>query len=214
MIPTAGAVSSRAARAVSALLIGLVFVACSPASPSSVAPSTPALPTAAPTVAPTVAATAAATASPSTATATGSAQPDPAAGLEIAAPYTLTALDRALETTFRDQFTKGAGAFGSLIDVGGRTANKDGRVAGYVIVLGFPAGILTESTFDLLLTGLGSSSTTPFTETMISGVPVAVGTAATANMGIFRADDTIVMTLSPAAAEVPEIAKALIDANP
>jgi hypothetical protein len=211
MTPATPAFASRAPRATRALaviLFGLVLAACSPA--ASVAPSA----TAEPTAAPTVAATAASTPSASTAAAaSASAAPDPSTGLKIDAPYALTALDPALEALFREQFTKGAGTFGSLIGVGGKTVTQDGKLAGYVFVIGFPAGMLSEVAYKAMVTGMQSSMDTTFTTQTISGVDVSVGSSAAANMAVFQNGDHVVLALTPTPAELPKVAKALIDAN-
>ena len=211
MTPTTSAFGSRVPRGLAVSLLGLALAACSPA--ASVAPSATAVPTAAPTVAPTVAATAAPTPSPSVAVASASAAPDPAIGLKIAAPFALTELDPALEAVFRDQFTKGAGAFGSLIGLGGRTITQDGKLVGYVFVIGFPTGMLSDTAYQAMLTGMEPGMGVSFKTEKISGVDVSVGESAAANVAVFQDGDNVVLTLSPTAAELPALAKALIDAN-
>lgn len=193
------------------ILLGALIAACSPA--ASVAPSATASPIPVPTVVPTVAATAAPTPSPSTAAASASAAPDPSIGLKIAAPYALTPLDPALEALFKDQFTAGAGSFGSLVGVGGRTVTQDGKLVGYVFVIGFPAGMLNDAAYKAMVSGMQSSMGATFTTQAISGVDVSIGSSATANMAVFQDGDHVVLALTPTAAELPEVAKALIDAN-
>jgi hypothetical protein len=195
-------------RALAVILFGVILAACSPGA-ASVAPST----TAAPTAAPTVAATAAPTPVASVAGASASAAPDPSVDLKIGAPYALTALDPALEAIFRDQFTKGAGAFGSLIGVGGKTITQDGKLVGYVFVIGFPAGMLSDVAYKAMVTGMQSSMGATFTTQTISGVDVSVGSSATANMAVFQDGDHVILALTPAPAELPKVAKAIIDAN-
>ena len=197
-------------RALALILFGVVLAACSPA--ASVAPSATASPIAVPTAAPTVAATP--VASPvASAAASASAAPDPSVGLKIDAPYTLVALDPGLEAIFKDQFTKGAGTFGSLIGVGGKTVTQDGKLVGYVFVIGFPAGMLSDVAYKAMVTGMQSSMGATFTTQTISGVDVSIGSSATANMAVFQNGDHVVLALAPAAAELPKVAKALIDAN-
>jgi hypothetical protein len=195
-------------RALAVILFGVVLAACSPGA-ASVAPSA----TAAPTAAPTVAATAAATPVASSPGASASAAPDPSVGLKIDAPYALTALDPALEALFRDQFTKGAGAFGSLIGVGGKTVTQDGKLVGYVFVIGFPAGMLTDVAYKAMVTGMQSSMGVTFTTQTISGVDVSVGASATGNIAVFQDGDHVILALTPTPAELPKVAKAIIDAN-
>ena len=210
MTPTTSAFASRAPRALAVILFGVILAACSPGA-ASVAPSVTAVPTAVPTAAPTVAATA--TPEASTATASASAAPDPSTGLKIDAPYALAALDPALEALFRDQFTKGAGTFGSLIGVGGKTVTQDGKLVGYVFVIGFPAGMLSDVAYKAMVTGMQSSMDATFTTQTISGVDVSVGSSSTANMAVFQDGDHVILALTPTPAELPKVAKALIDAN-
>jgi len=209
--PTTHAFGSRMPRGLAVILVGLALAACSPA--ASVAPSATAAPTIAQTVAPTVAPTAAPTPSPSTATASASAQPDPAIGLEIGPPYALTPLDPALEAVFKQQFTQGAGAFGSLVGVGGRTVTHDGAPAGYVFVVGFPAGMVNAAAYQAMLTGMEPGMGVTFETETISGVDVSTGTSAMSNVAVFQDGDHVILALTPTAAELPTVAKAIIDAN-
>ena len=211
MTPTTSASASRRPRALAVLLFGLVLAACSPG--ASVAPSATATPVATPSAAPSVAATPVASPSASTAAASASAAPDPAVGLKIAAPYALTPLDPALEALFKDQFTQGAGAFGSLVGVGGRTVTQDGKLVGYVFVIGFPTGMLNAAAYKAMVTGMQSSMDATFSTETISGVDVSIGSSATANIAVFQDGDHVILALAPTAAEVPKVSKAIIDAN-
>jgi hypothetical protein len=212
MTPATSAFASRAPRALAVILFGVVLAACSPGE-ASVAPSVTASPIALPTAAPTVAATAAPTPDASAAAASASAAPDPAIGLKIDAPYALTALDPALEALFKDQFTAGAGSFGSLVGVGGRTVTQDGKLVGYVFVIGFPAGMLSDVAYKAMVSGMQSSMGATFTTQTISGVDVSIGASSTANMAVLQDGDHVVLALTPTTAELPKVAKALIDAN-
>lgn len=213
MTPTTPAIGSRVPRAIAVALFGLVLAACSPA--ASVAPSATAtaVPTAAPTAVPSVAPTAAPTPSASTATASASAQPDPSIGLKIATPYALTPLDPALEAIFKEQFTAGAGAFGSLVGVGGRTITQDDKLVGYVFVIGFPTGMLSPAAYQAMLTGMEPGMGVTFKTEKISGVDVSTGTSAAANVAVFPDGDHVILALTPTADELPAVAKAIIDAN-
>jgi hypothetical protein len=207
------AIGSRAPRGLAFILLGVLLAACSPGA-ASVAPSATAVTTPEPSVAATAAPTIAATPSASTAAAaSASALPDPAIGLKIGTPYKLTALDPALEAVFKEQFTQGAGAFGSLVGVGGRTVTKDNQLVGYVFVIGFPTGMLSQTAYQAMLTGMQSSMGVTFKTQTISGVDVATGTSTTANVGVMQNGDHVVLTLTPTGAELPGIAKAIIDAN-
>ena len=211
MTPSTSAFGSRVTRGLAVILLGAFIAACSPA--ASVAPSATATPVATPTAAATVAATPAPTPSPSAATASASAAPDPSVGLKIAPPYALTTLDPALEATFRSQFAQGAGAFGSLIGLGGRTITQDGKLVGYVFVIGFPTGMLTANAYQAMISGMEPGMGVTFETQKISGVDVSIGESAAANVAAFQDGDNVVLTIAPTAAELPTLAKALIDAN-
>jgi len=212
MIPTTSAFGSRAPRGLAVILLGVLLAACSPGA-ASVAPSATAVATPEPTAAPTVAATVAPTPSASTAAASGSAQPDPAIGLKIASPYELTPLDPNVESAIGSQISQSAGALGGLFGFGGRTITKDDKVAGYVFVIGFPAGLLTEATYNVMVSGMQSSMGATFTTETISGTDVSIGAAATGTIALLHSGDHLVMILTPVSAELPVMAKALIDAN-
>ena len=212
-----------AGRVPAALLLGLLIAACS--SSPTVTPgasanagasaSSPATPSPSPSAAPS--ATASATASPSSSVSPSSSAPtapDPAAGLAIAAPYVLSTLDSALETRFRDQFGASAGAFASLIGIGGRQVNTNGALAGYVFVVGFPTGLLSDATYQGMLTGIERGSQVTFATTTISGVKVSSGSAATSGLGAFKSGDRVILLVTPTAGNVAPIATALISANP
>jgi len=212
MTPTTSAFGSRAPRGLAVILLGVLLAACSPGA-ASVAPSATAVATPEPTAAPTVAATVAPTPSASTAAASGSAQPDPAIGLKIASPYELTPLDPNVESAIGSQISQSAGALGGLFGFGGRTITKDDKVAGYVFVIGFPAGLLTEATYKVMVSGMQSSMGATFTTETISGTDVSIGAAATGTIALLHSGDHLVMILTPVSAELPVMAKALIDAN-
>jgi hypothetical protein len=196
-------------------MVGLAFVigACSPAasvaSPSP-APTTAPAATASLTPAPSPTPTSAPSATPAPSTA---AAADPAEGLKIADPYTLTVLDPALETTFRQQFTAAAGAFGSLIGIGGREVIDKGALAGYVIVFGFPPGAMNDTSFQSMLAGMATSSQMTFTTTTISGVQVSTASSAGGTYALFHVGDHVIMLITLQAETAPAVAKALITAN-
>jgi hypothetical protein len=203
---------SRGSRLLPLVFVGLLIAACSPA--ASGAPSTSEAPAATPTSAPSP------SPNPSSSTASNpsdapsaSAAADPALGLKIAAPYQLVALDPALEASFRQQFATSAGAFASLIGIGGREVTSGGLLAGYVFVIAFPAGVLTDASYQAMLGGIATGSQLTFTATTISGVSFSSGTTATSGLGAFRVGDHVVMVVAPTATTLTPIATALITAN-
>jgi hypothetical protein len=192
--------------------LGLLLAACGNGSAGSTSPS--------PSPTPAVTASAQPTAAPSgsasspTASAAGSPAADPAVGLKIAAPYTLTTLDPNVEASVRQGFMASAGAFGGLIAFGGRAVETGGKSAGYVFVIGFPAGIMSEVTFQSVLAGLASSANLTFTTTTVAGKSLSTGSNAQVGYGVFQAGDAIDMVVTPPGAPAEPIARALIAANP
>jgi hypothetical protein len=201
---------ARGGRLLALVFVGLLIAACSPA--ASGAPSVSEAPAATPTSAPSPSPSPSPASSLSDAP-SASAAADPALGLKIAAPYELVALDPALETSFRQQFAVSAGAFASLIGIGGREVTSSGALAGYVFVIAFPAGVLTDASYQAMLGGIASSSQLTFTTATISGVSFSSGTTATSGLGAFRVGDHVVMVVTPTATTLTPIATALISAN-
>jgi hypothetical protein len=203
--------ATRGIVAVAVLLLCIVLAACSP----TASPSPSAIATTTPTASPTAVATPGPSAAPSVAPspAASSAAADPAQGLKISAPYTLIALDPALEASFRQQFAASVGSFGSLILLGGREAVKDGALAGYVLVIGFPSGIMSDAVYQQMLQGMTSSSNVTFVKTTVSGTEVSSGATGTAGLGVYRAGDNVVITITPTVANLGAITTALVTAN-
>ena len=196
--------------AVLACLLVVVISACGGSASASPSP-TPApspTPTQAPSPSPSPTPTALPSPSPSAVAAA-----DPAAGLAIAPPYTLAPLDPALDASFRQQFSATAGAFASLIGVGGKEVVKNGALAGYTFVVGFPPGIMTDATYQTMLTGIATNAQLQFKTTMTSGVAVSTGSNATNGYGVFRVGDHILIVATTPGAASGTIAAALIAAN-
>lgn len=188
----------------------------SPVAPSvaSVAPTTSVVPTSSPTPAPSVAATTGPGASAdASASASASAVVDPAASLAIASPYAIVALDAATATALQTSIEQGMGAFAGLVHVGTREVAKSGVLAAYVMVLAFPAGTLTDATYQLVVAGLSANATAAFTPTTVSGTTVSTGTMSTVNVGVYKAGDAVMLVMAVAKAEVLPIAGALISSN-
>jgi hypothetical protein len=203
-----------------AALLGTVLVvsACG-GSTATDAPSqapTPAPATSAPVATPTPTASPAPTASPTpapTEAPSASAAVDPAAGLAIASPYKLAPLDPATEAAVQGSIEQSMGAFSGVFHVGMREITKSGVLAAYVMVMLFPAGTLTDTTYKAALGGITGASGTSFKASQVAGTSVSVGTLSTVNAGIFKSGDALMMVLALAKAEVLPIAKALITAN-
>ena len=160
-------------------------------------------PTPSPTPAPT------ATTAPS-----ASAAVDPAAGLAIADPYTLQELDAAAAETIQGAMAKGMGAFASVIHVGMREVQKAGTIVGYVMVIQFPTGTLSDTTYNGFLAGIASTGSSTLKVVKVGSTSISTGTMSGLSVGMYRAGDAVMLIMSPTATEVVPIAKALIAANP
>ena len=205
--------TSHARRHWTAALLGIALLvsACGGASATPTPSPTPS-PTATPS--PTPAATPSPTPSPTEAASpSASAAVDPAAGLAIADPYTLKELDSAAAQTIAGAMEKGMGAFASVIHVGMREVQKAGATVGYVMVIEFPSGTLSDTTYNGFLAGITSTGDTTWKVVKVDSYSVSTGTMSGLSVGMFKAGDAVMLIMSPTAAEVVPIAKALIAAN-
>jgi hypothetical protein len=187
------------------LVVAVLLAGCAPgALLTTASPSPSPSPTPSPTPEPTP--TEAPTPSPSVAV-------DPAAGLAIASPYSITELDAASAAAIATAMETSLGGFSSVIHVGTRTVEKARAVLAYVMVIEFPTGMMTASTYQAMLAGMAASGKTTFKTTTVSGLQVSTGKMATTFVGVFDIGDHVLMVLAPAAADVIPISKALITAN-
>ena len=196
--------------------IAAVLAACGSSAPASIAPSA-APSVAAPSVAPSIALPSIALPSiviPSTnpAASGGTAGVDPAKGLAIGAPYSLTALPPALQTVFEQQMAAGLGGFGNSIQVGFRQVTG-GTGMSILMVMAFPTGFLNPAAYEAALSGMGTSMGATFTKTTVEGVDVSTGTQATGGVAVFHIGDHMLVVISPTPAETLPISTALIKAN-
>jgi hypothetical protein len=192
------------------VVTAFLISACSSTPPS---PSPTAVPT--PTVAPTVAPTPSPSAPPSAAPSASVAIKDPTVDLKIAAPYTLVALDPLTEATIRQRISGSLGSFGGILDIGVRQVTANGTSAGFVMVIAFPPGLLSEAAYKVVLGGLESSLGVTFNTSDVAGHTVSSATNATAGYAAYRDGDNLMVVFTlPTGAQPAAIAKALITANP
>ena len=189
-----------------AMLMTLAISACAATSSTS-PPSSSSSPT--PTASVTPTAPPSASASPSLAE---SAASDPAAGLAIGSPYTLTRFDPATDATLRQQFLGSVAQTHSIVE-GARAVDKNGTADGAVIVFGTPPGTLTDAFYQQWLAGAPTTVGVTPTPTTISGVEVSVGSTAKAGYTFFRVGDRLCMAIGPDTTESTAIAESLIAAN-
>jgi hypothetical protein len=192
------------------LVTAFTISACSSTPPS---PSPTAVPT--PTAAPTVAPTPSPSTPPSAAPGASVAIKDPTVDLKIAAPYTLVALDPVAEAAIRQQISGSLGSLGGIFDIGVRQVTANGTLAGVVMVIAVPPGLLSEAAYKGLLGGLESGLGVTFKTSDVSGHSVSSASNATAGYAAYQDGDNLVLVMTPPGGAQPaDIAKALITANP
>jgi hypothetical protein len=216
MIHTAQFVSPRRFVALGAMSVVMAasLIGCGSAAPAS---APPAASTAVATPSPAASTADASAPADSTAPTTAASAPatgaDPAAGLAIDSPYTLTALPAALQQTLESQMAAGLGAFGDAVKVGFRQIGGGNATGSILMVISFPSASLTATNYQAALAGMGSSMGATFETSTVNGVDVSNGKAATGGVAVFHIGDHMLMVISPAAAESLPIATALIKAN-
>src|SRR5207245_1798326 len=147
--------------------------------------------------------------------AVASTKPDPAAGLAIAAPYTLAPLPAAIETGLEAAMSQAMGALSAAVEVGARTADKDGASQAYVLGMRIPGVPVTSPTFlDSVATGAAGTSGV-VTKTTVGGHDVRVVTAAsgTAQL-VFILGDRIILIAGGSKDSELAVTAALVSANP
>jgi predicted small lipoprotein YifL len=196
------------------VVLAASLTGCGSSAPAS---APPAASVAAATPSPAASTPAASAPAESSAPSTGASAPatgaDPAAGLTIDSPYTLTALPAALQQTLETQFAAGVGAFGDAVKVGFRQIGGGNAAGSILMVIAFPAGSLSATAYQAALAGMGSSMGATFETTTVDGVDVASGKASTGAVGVFHIGDHMLVVISPSSAEALPIATALIKAN-
>jgi len=186
-------------------LIVIFVSACGTGSAATASPAPTAAPTAAPTEAPSVAASVAPGAS---------AKVDPAVGLNIAAPYTLAPLAPALETQMETAMTAAMGSLASIVQIGARTAEKDGVTQSYVIVMRLPGVPITGAGFLDSVAGGAAGQTGTIAKTTIGGKDVRViTTGANVNMVLILGDRVLFVGGATNDIETAVIT-AIVSANP
>ena len=113
----------------------------------------------------------------------------------------------------RQQYASSAGAFASLIGVGGRTVIANGAPAAVVFVIGMPAGTMTDAVYQSMLAGMAANTGATFKDSAIAGTKVSTGPVATGSIGVYRAGDNLVMAITPLASNLEPVLEALITAN-
>jgi hypothetical protein len=189
--------------------VALLAAACgSSTAPTAPPAGSPAAATAAPAATP-AATPAAATASPAAA---GSPGADPAAGLSIAAPYTLAPLEATQAAQFEASLKAGLGAMSSIVQVGAREVKKSGANAGLLLAMAFPGVPVPGSFLDSIAGGAAGSSGT-VSSTKINGQDVKLIEGPNTHVAAYAHGGTIVFAYGQAAADATGIITAVIQAT-
>lgn len=192
--------------------VALLLIGCGSAAPATTVPlasTTTAMPSEVVSSAPSSAP--AESSAASTAPASAPAAADPAVGLKIAAPYTLTTLPGGLQQALESQMAGGLGSFGSSVQAGFRQVG--GSSGSILMVIAFPAGSLSAAAYQAAVAVMGSSMGATFTTTSVGGVDVASGKATSGGVAMFHIADHLLVVISPVDSESLPIATALINAN-
>ena len=148
---------------------------------------------------------------PSSPPSSQTAAADPAAGLKIDAPYTLTTLPGGLQQTLETQMASGLGTLGGSVQVGFRQVG--GSSGSILMVIAFPAGSLSAAAYQAAVAVMGSNLGATFSTSTVDGVDVANGKAKTGGVAMFHIADHLLVVISPLDSESLPIATAIIHAN-
>jgi hypothetical protein len=194
------------------VVLSASLIGCGSTAPATTVPVASAAPTPSPVaslpVASAPAASAPAASTGASAPATGA---DPAAGLTIDSPYTLTTLPGGLQQTLESQMAGGLGAFGGAVQVGFRQVG--GSSGSILMVIAFPAGSLSAAAYQAAVAVMASNLGATFSTSTVDGVDVANGKAKTGGVAMFHIADHLLVVISPLETESLPIATALITAN-
>ena len=117
-----------------------------------------------------------------------------------------------MQQAFEAQMASSLGAFGNSITFGFRQV-EGGTGQAFLMVLAFPTGTVTASTFQAMVTGISGSMGATLQTTTVDGVDVASGPATSGGIGIFHIGDHILIVIAEKPADSLPISKALISAN-
>jgi hypothetical protein len=190
--------------------IALLAGACGTSAPTTSATASPRAAATA-SAAASVAATPVTSASPAAA---GSPGADPAAGLSIAAPYTLEPLDPTQAAQFEASLKAGLGALSSIVQVGARQVKKAGTNDGLVLAMAFP-GVPVSNTSSFLdsVVGGAAGANGKVTSKTIEGQDVRLIEGTGTHVAAYLRGSTIVFAYGQAAAETEAIITAVIQAS-
>jgi hypothetical protein len=153
----------------------------------------------------------------STAPASTNAAPAASAGqlldVSIGAPYTLAELPAAQADAIQAGIEKDLGAYGKAVHASVKEIQQGGTTAGYLMVVAFPHGTLSDYVYQQVITDLSMGAESTFTTKPIGAVPVSFGTLGGGSVAVFRNGDLVLITLSPTTTDLTPVVTALVKTN-
>ncbi len=99
------------------------------------------------------------------------------------------------------------------VHIGLRSVNSGGKLIGYVMVVRFAAGTLTDAAYAALLNQMAVNSKVTMTTTTVSGRLLGLGKIMGVYLGGYHNGDDAIMAIAPTAEDVVPIAQSVIAAN-
>ncbi len=143
----------------------------------------------------------------------GGSSADPLLGIRIGPPYSLADLPAAQADKIQTQIQKDLGVYGGSVHVTMKAVNQGALNAAYLMVVAFPQGTLDEKLYEEVLHVLSTGAGSPFAPRLVVATPVSFGTLGGGSAAVFKTGDLVLITLSPAAADLTPVVTALVRAN-
>jgi hypothetical protein len=134
-------------------------------------------------------------------------------GIAIGQPYTLAELPASTGDAIQAGIEKDLGAYGKAVHVAMKTVQQKGTAAGYLMVVQFPAGTLSDDIYSQVVNNLSMGAESDFSPKLVSGVTVAFGSMSGGSVAVFRKGDLAFITLAPKTTDLTPIVDALIKVN-
>ncbi|HEY4751638.1 MAG TPA: hypothetical protein VIH37_00020, partial [Candidatus Limnocylindrales bacterium] len=131
----------------------------------------------------------------------------------IGAPYTLTDLPASKADTIQAGIEKDLGPYGKAVHASVKEIQQGGTTAGYLMVVAFPNGTLTDNVYQQVITDLSMGAESDFTTKPVGAVPVSYGTLGGGSVAVFRQGDLVMIALSPTTTDLTPVVTALVKAN-
>jgi hypothetical protein len=115
-----------------------------------------------------------------------------------------------MQQAFQAQVGSGLGALGGSMgfrQIDGGAGNT------FLMVLAFPSGTVSASTFQTMVAGMSAGMGATLQTTNVDGVDVASGPSTTGGVAFFLVGDHALIVISEKAADALPVSKALISAN-